>query len=57
MPGSPNRRSCLVVLLIAAVMIGVAIWYLTDFSRVPSAGTMPQAPDNSLQPVDPRSPS
>jgi hypothetical protein len=56
MASSPSRRSCLIVLLIAAVMIGVAIWWLTDFSRVPSAGTMPPAPDNSLQPVDTRSP-
>lgn len=41
------RRSCLIFIVLILAAIAGAVWYLTDFGRTPSAGTMPAA-SNSL---------
>jgi hypothetical protein len=39
-----SRRSCLIFVILILASIAGAVWYVTDFGRTPSTGTMPSAP-------------
>ena len=38
-----SRYSCLIFVVLILAAVAGAVWYVTDFGRTPSTGTMPAA--------------